>query len=195
LEKKWRVAEGNNRSVKFGGGFYCAEIDGYYVFNGFFMAMRDAFVTPGNMIYYFKVEWNPNELNWSDFRLRVLGKTDPSQADQFSIRGLIYTDWQKLGLSKQPETGSNGIHGSASAFEALFERINWCGGELKEDSFGKVMLDAGVTEDTIRLWMKDPQVVVDNNGNRGSIFDAFEDMDSGLCAKTAVGIQSFNCST
>merc|ERR1719427_180707 len=99
------------------------------------------------MIYYLKVEWSPSDLNlsWEKFRLNVLGTTDPSQADKGSIRGRIYQDWEQLGLEAQPNTGLNGIHGSASAFEALIERMNWCGDKLEEDPFGRQILNAGVT--------------------------------------------------
>ena len=49
------------RSVKFGGGFYCAEMlkeDGtsIYVFNAFFMSMRSQFVEKGKQIKWFVVE-------------------------------------------------------------------------------------------------------------------------------------------
>jgi hypothetical protein len=55
--------------VKFGGGFYCGkiEIEGkepIYAFNGFFMAMRAKFVTPGTSIHYYVVEFDPATLSW-----------------------------------------------------------------------------------------------------------------------------------
>ena len=40
LEQRWAVAKKNKDMIKFGGGFYCAKIDDYYLFNGFFMSMR-----------------------------------------------------------------------------------------------------------------------------------------------------------
>lgn len=40
LDKKWAVAKKAGDLIKFGGGFYCAKIDGMYIFNGFFMEMR-----------------------------------------------------------------------------------------------------------------------------------------------------------
>jgi hypothetical protein len=52
--------------VKFGGGFYCALKleDGMYVFNGFFMTMRSAFVKPrASSIHYYVVEFeDPKDL-------------------------------------------------------------------------------------------------------------------------------------
>ena len=59
--------------VKFGGGFYCAQIDQtdkppIFVFNGFFMSLRAKFVTPGTSIYYYVVDFDPTKLSWKDFR-------------------------------------------------------------------------------------------------------------------------------
>eukprot|EP01035_Chromulina_nebulosa_P003252 gene3252-4428_t len=54
LDKFWGPA----KKVKFGGGFYCGLVPGktpIYVFNGFFMQMRSAFVKPGTSIHYYVV--------------------------------------------------------------------------------------------------------------------------------------------
>jgi hypothetical protein len=69
LDKAWGPA----KKVKFGGGFYCGLVEipkkkPIYVFNGFFMAMRSKFVTPGTSIHYYVVEFEPSKLSWSDFR-------------------------------------------------------------------------------------------------------------------------------
>lgn len=54
--------------------------------------------------------------------------------------------------------GDNGVHASASPFEALAERMNWVGAKLEEDAFGAAMIKAGIPVDTIMAWTKDPQV-------------------------------------
>eukprot|EP01043_Picozoa_sp_COSAG02_P064455 COSAG02_NODE_9430_length_2219_cov_1.651887_2_plen_90_part_00 len=47
LDQKWAAAKAADKLVKFGGGFYCAELEpDCYVFNGFFMAMRAKYTTP-----------------------------------------------------------------------------------------------------------------------------------------------------
>merc|ERR1719233_390017 len=122
------------------------------------------YVESGALIYYMKVEFDPKTLNWSDFRLKVIGTTDPSVAEKESIRGTLFTNWESLGLPSKLDTGDNGIHASASPFEALGEKLNWCGDELKSDRFGKELLERGVTAETIRAWTKDPQVVIDEGG-------------------------------
>ncbi len=49
-------------------------------------------------------------------------------------------------------------HASASPFEALAERLNWVGADIKTDAFAQAMVTAGIPEATIQQWTKDPQV-------------------------------------
>jgi len=192
LEKKWRAAKEGGKMIKFGGGFYCAELDGCYVFNAFFMSMRNKYVKPGAMIYYMKVEFDPKTLSWSDFRIKVIGATDPSIAGKESIRGTLFADWESLGLESKLDTGSNGVHGSASPFESLGERINWCNEELKSDPFAQELIARGISAETISAWTKDPQVVIEEGGKKGSLFDALEDLDYEDCLAAAVELNKLN---
>merc|ERR1712130_357429 len=97
--------------------------------------------------------------------------------------------YQALGLSSEPNVGDNGIHASASPFEALCERMNWLEGNVGADTFGKALLSAGVSEETIMSWTKDPQVTV--GGNKVSLFDSLEDINADECltkSKTIAGV-------
>ncbi len=186
LDAAWGKCKKAGKLVKFGGGFYCGlvEMDGkepIYVFNGFFMSMRSKFTAPGLSIYYYVVEWSPESASWGDFRGKVLGPTDPATAPAESLRGIIMKDWKELGLETEPNVGDNGVHASASPFEALAERLNWIGATLAEDSFGKALLDAGISEDFIKAGTVDPQVQLDAEGTKGSLFDTLEDSDADAC--------------
>ena len=82
LEKEWRKCKPAGKVEKFGGGFYCAMIDTVegkdpiYLFNGFFMSMRQKYVS-GPGIYYFAVSWSSKDLKWSDFRGKLLDPRIP----------------------------------------------------------------------------------------------------------------------
>jgi len=156
-----------------------AEEPSIFVINGFYMAMREKFTKPGTSIYYYLVEWDPAKLSWEDFRGKVLGATDPAKAEGGSLRRAIYTDWKQLGLAAEPDVGDNGVHASASPFEAMAERLNWLGVSLEDDAFGQAMLSSGVPKETIMKWTKDPQVPFD--GKKGSLFDLLEDLDYDDC--------------
>jgi len=185
LDALWAKAKKADQLVKFGGGFYCGLVEGLYVFNGFFMSMRAKFVTPGTSIFYYVVEWDADATSWEQFRGEVLGPTDPKDAPPTSLRGLIYKQWKGLGLKELPNVGDNGVHASASPFEAMAERMNWLGSPLSSDPFGAALLDAGVREAYITEGTLDPQVAMPD-GSKGSLFDALEDMDSADCLAKVV---------
>ena len=44
------------------------------------------------------------------------------------------------------KVGENGMHGSASPFEAMAERMNWLGETLEKDKFAKTLSAAGLPE-------------------------------------------------
>ena len=155
------------------------------------MSMRDRFTQPGGSIHYFAVEWDASTLPWADFRGKLLGPTDPAAAPADSIRGLIYSDWKNLGLSGEPNTGDNGVHASASPFEALSERVNWCGASFETDAYGRGLVAAGVDAKTLKAWAEDPQVKLPGGG-AGSLFDVLEDLDADKCLETAQAIKKAN---
>jgi nucleoside diphosphate kinase len=181
LDRAWAACKKANKLVKLGGGFYAGLIDtiagkpAIYTFNGFFMSMRAKFVAPGTSIHYYVVEWPQATLAWADFRGKLLGPTDPASAPADSLRGQILAKWQELGLKEVPNTGDNGVHASASPFEALAERMNWLKTPLEQDTFGAKVLASGISAATVKDWSVDPQV------KGGSVFDALEDKDTDAC--------------
>jgi len=191
LNKAWQKVE----AVKFGGGFYCGlvsyEEKELYVFNAFFMTMRAKFVGEGTSIHTFEVEWDPVALSWEDFRGKLLGPTDPIDAPEGSIRKTILDTYEALGLSSAPNKSDNGVHASASPFEGLAEKTNWLGVSIADDKFGKALLDAGLKEKTIKDWSVDPRVDLPS-GEKGSVFDALEDMDVAACLETLVTLNKLN---
>ena len=186
LESHWR----NAKTIKFGGGFYCAYIDSVedkdpiYVFNAFFMAMRADFVVPGSSIHYYVVEWNPvsTGITWKSFRADILGATDPTTSFQGSLRGLIMENWEGLGLSAPPTTGKNGVHGSASPIEGLSEKNNWLNTDFNDDAFGKSLISSlNISIEDVKQFCNDKKIQ-----GIGSVFDYFEDTDVNDCYRKAV---------
>ena len=195
MAKLWADAKKNKKLVKFGGGFYCGEItykkEKLYVFNGFFMEMRNAFTTPGKKIHYYSVEWDEKNLPWSDFRGKLLGPTDPKEAPKDSLRGMVLADWKKLGLTAEPNVGDNAVHASASPFEAMAERMNWLGATCPKDAFCSALTASGIPEPVIKAWSVDPQVKI-GDGKKKSLFDSLEDLDSSACLAKAKELNSLN---
>eukprot|EP00239_Pterosperma_sp_CCMP1384_P003346 CAMPEP_0197843710 /NCGR_PEP_ID=MMETSP1438-20131217/627_1 /TAXON_ID=1461541 /ORGANISM="Pterosperma sp., Strain CCMP1384" /LENGTH=311 /DNA_ID=CAMNT_0043454041 /DNA_START=70 /DNA_END=1005 /DNA_ORIENTATION=- len=157
-----------------------------FAINGFFMAMREKYTKEGASIHYLTVSWDGSKCSWEDFRGKVLGATDPTTASEGALRRTILDQYKELGLSDVPNVGDNGVHASASPFEALAERMNWLGAKLADDAFGAALLKAGIPEDTIMAWTKDPQVELD--GAKVSLFDSLEDINADECVKKACKI-------
>jgi len=155
-----------------------------FVINGFYMSMREKFTTAEAKLHYMTVEFDADTLSWEDFRGQVLGATDPPTAAEGSLRKLILDKWQELGLATEPNVGDNGVHASASPFEAMAERNNWLGVALDQDPFAQALMTAGISKETIAAWTKDPQVDI-GEGKKGSLFDALEDMNASDCLAKA----------
>lgn len=144
--------------------------------------MRSKFVTPGTSIHYYVVDFDAAKLPWAEFRAKVLGPTDPKDAPEGALRGMILKDWKALGLKEVPNVGDNGVHASASPFESLAERMNWLKVDAAKDAFGARLIKAGVPLATIKAWSVDPQV------KGASLFDALEDLDAGACVEKAASL-------
>ena len=93
FEKVWGEVKKAKKMIKFGGGFYCGKLETeqgeLYVLNGFFMSMRAKFVEPGAAIHYYVVSWDASKTSWEDFRGKVLGATNPEEAEAGSVRRQI----------------------------------------------------------------------------------------------------------
>jgi len=214
LNIKWSECKKQNLLLKLGGGFYCGLIDNLYIFNGFFMSMRSKYTqfTPSggsfqDGITWLSIEWEASSMSWADFRSNLLGSTDPNDhtCEATSLRGMIRDAWKTLGLLTETNIGDNGVHGSASPFEAMCERLNWIhhafyhenkeDEENKEDKenyknklyqfiekdcFGSKLIQNGIPMTTIESWLLDPQVNM-GNGQYKSLFDALEDLNASDC--------------
>eukprot|EP00298_Acanthocystis_sp_HF-20_P000156 c10196_g1_i1.p1 GENE.c10196_g1_i1~~c10196_g1_i1.p1 ORF type:complete len:558 (-),score=275.16 c10196_g1_i1:7-1680(-) len=195
LDELWAQCKSSKKLVKFGGGFYCGLIhpkgkSPMYVFNGFFMSMREKYTHPDASVTFYIVEWNPKTMSWTQFRSEFLGCTDPSEAVQNSLRSYIKQNWEELGLKQEPNTGDNGVHASASPFEALAEKMNWLRFKPENDYFGRRLLYTRIPIETIQLWTCDPQVSY--NGSMKSLFDSLEDTDAVECLHRCESIYGEN---
>ena len=74
LEPLWR----GGVQCKLAPGTYVSRLDGVskplYTLNGFYPAMRQAYVEPGAEVRYLVCEWEEADLSWRGFRREVVGK-------------------------------------------------------------------------------------------------------------------------
>merc|ERR1711924_397710 len=103
-----------------------------------------------------------------------------------SMRRDIMDQWRTLDLHAQPSKGENGVHGSASPIEALFERANWLQQDMAADVYGESLVAAGIPVATLQEWSGDP--AVEFEGTKQSLFDLHEDLDAPECTARALQV-------
>jgi hypothetical protein len=108
-----------------------------------------------------------------------------------NLRICHLNSYKELGLKAVPNKGDNGVHASASPFEGLAEKCNWLGASVETDAFGKALIEAGLSKKTIADWSVDPRVNLPG-GEKGSVFDALEDMDVDACLAKLVELNKLN---
>lgn len=185
LRTAWTDCIRHNKIVKLGRDFYCGYIDtilnkpAVFCINGFYMSVRAEYAAPDASVHYYCVEWDNVVSSWKDFRKKIVGSDDPSCAHPESLRATIYSDWKELGLAAPLDMASNGIHCSASAFEALVEISEWLKLSVENDRFGDELIRSGVSRDMLVDWMSNISV-------KGKpVFDHMEDKGSRECVDTA----------
>jgi len=186
LSEAWMECVSNGKMVKLGRGFYCGLIDTIpnkpplFCINGFFMAMRAEYLADNASVHYFLVEWDNAAMSWSDFRKNVIGGTNPSFANETSLRSLMNARWEELGLACPLDMMRNGLHASASAFEALVERSIWLGVPLESDiHFGANLFSSTVPASVLKEWTTNP------TARNKYIFDHMENKGSQQCLEMA----------
>jgi hypothetical protein len=124
----------SSNEIKLAPGLYVARFEAadLFVLNGFYLANRAKFTREEARVRWFTVEWDEAALTWADFRAKVIGPTNPTEAPVESIRGAILARWQELGLASVPTVSDNGVHASAGPLEGIAERGVWMGMALEE---------------------------------------------------------------
>jgi len=164
LEGLFELWSGANKVVKMRHGLYCARVKAadesnggndnngetkmkdYFIINGFYGQLRNSFVSTGGSCRYLVVQWNEDELSYKDFAENVVGHRDPELASPFSIRGMIHSQWQALGILKEPDELSDCLYVSKSAFAALVDRHVWSEGfMLTSDPFYHTIVSMGIS--------------------------------------------------
>lgn len=112
--------------VKLLPGTYVAKVGDIFVVNGFYGDMVSSWLEDDAKVGYYVVQWREEDLSWKDFRLRMIGVTDPSKAAEGSIRSVLWRDYEsRFGLETPPNLQLNGVHASAGPIEGARECEMW----------------------------------------------------------------------
>lgn len=190
LEEMWR----GGVQCKLAPGTYVSRLDGpdepLFTINGFYPAMRQAFVEAGAEVRYLVCGFEEARLSWADFRQKVIGSTNPADAQPGSARAEILGRWEELGLASAPTLALNGVHASAGPLEGLKERCVWSGASRESDAFAQALLRVGVGRSELDGWLRDNPVVT-LGGKTDKIFDLTEELGTAavleLCGAADAG--------
>jgi hypothetical protein len=99
--------------------------------------------------------------SWNDFCIRVIGNPDPKLAHPQSLVAHITKDWRALGFSRAPSMFDHVLHCSASAFQAMVDRLQLLPGHsLFTDSIARSLMKLRISTSDIQLWSKNPTVSI-----------------------------------
>jgi len=175
----------NSPTEKLAGGTYSQKltIDGkdVYLVNGFHPRQLEHFIADKRSIITMTLVGNTS---WKDARNAFIGKTNPIDAQEGSIRNELLKNKDKFGLKEISSTW-NGVHLSAGPIEGLIELMRYNSdfetGKINSEKdyiFGAELakkLDASTLENVLNN-----KTVVYNKKNI-SYFDLTEEMDSDRC--------------
>ena len=179
IETQWRAGP----YAKLFPGTYVACVNNVYVINGFYLSMREKFVSAPRGVRWMVLSWNSAQLSWDAFRTQVVGATNPQAADPGSLRGLLLADFAQYGLSAEPSGADNGFHASASPLEAIHERSIWlCGGGMpKDDPLRAELASRGFSGDQILHYLATNPSFECDAGK--PLFDVVEHTDTAVAAE------------
>ncbi|HMS64498.1 MAG TPA: hypothetical protein PKD83_04495 [Ignavibacteria bacterium] len=173
----------NKENLKLAGGTYCEEIkidnERIYLINGFHPRQLRHFTEKGRSIIVFTLS---SDMSWTDARNNFIGATNPSAANEGSLRREFLKNITELGLSEVSQ-GSNGVHLSAGPVEALIELKRYNSNfsvdtktvDFKEFSFGKKLYDT-FSENSVKEILEN--VNVETDGKSVSVFDLTEEKNA-----------------
>lgn len=172
----------NLENKKLAGGTYCEAIkvddEIIHLINGFHPRQLKHFTEKGRSIVVMTLS---SDTSWKEARNNFIGATNPSNANQGSLRREFLDRKSELGLTEVSQ-GVNGVHLSAGPVEALVELKRYNSDfsdttaikDYLDFKFGKALLDNfnGEFENIV----ENVNVIV--SGKSTSIFDLTEESDS-----------------
>eukprot|EP00457_Paulinella_chromatophora_P006134 gb/GEZN01006152.1/.p1 GENE.gb/GEZN01006152.1/~~gb/GEZN01006152.1/.p1 ORF type:complete len:367 (+),score=83.28 gb/GEZN01006152.1/:50-1150(+) len=172
-----RVLSDNLGTERLAGGTYAKKytiIGGSAIcINPFHPFQLVPYTTPGNAIVVIEAR---STTPWSELRSKICGATDPSKAEEGSIRADLMKNKDAYGLTYTPSSSANGCHMSAGPLEALVELKRFFAVPDKESCFGALLTDKGVKEDGVTKMLANSDLAFGDKTN--NCFDATEELNA-----------------
>lgn len=178
LDKFWTT----KKAIKLRSGFYIQKYGlrgkDVVLINGFHPAQLRHFTDPTHQIVLFLLH---SDTDWKILKWDLVGDTFPEKAKPDSIRGEIFKNSNKYGIS-QVSISNNCVHLSAGPYEALFEINNFLKDakvldfKLAQTNMFRKMSENGLSKQNIEKCMENP--IAQIAGKEVDLFTFTEDKDS-----------------
>jgi hypothetical protein len=192
LLRLWLAALSRGKVLMLDRHFHCGLLDSIpnkgtvICVNGYLPALLNQYSSPTASISCFNVEWPSDQIiTWPEFLHRIIGDANPSQALGSSLRRIISSEWEELGLQSSLNLINNGVYASASAFEAFADRSLWLDAPWLEDPVGCQLYPLGLTPPVVSTWLTNPLI----EGRRlFSLMEGLGTEDTLCCAKEVLAV-------
>lgn len=159
-----------------------------YIINAFLNSTRVEYEDPNSITELLSIEWDGNQLPWSQFLSDIVGDCDPAMAIATSLRGTIYMEWKKFGLTTPPTQERNCFHVSSSEMEGFVDRFNWVSDSiLFSDVFGSRLIAANIPSADILKWLVTNPLYFGK-----SVLDHMTGLDSDNCIAKALTLRGLH---
>ncbi|KAK7196196.1 Flagellar Member 1 [Novymonas esmeraldas] len=144
--------------------------EGLYVLNAPYSYRRARLHTGSHEVVWYAVEWDRADMSWARFLTDVVGAADPAEAATGSLRRHFGDHWTRYSLPGKPDEIECVLHASESPLAALAERCRWLAQGPKDDSYGRLLLQSGVSPLLLSALLDNPSVY---SRDTGIITEAF----------------------
>lgn len=149
-----------------------------YCINGFYLNMRDSFLSPHGPAHYFLLEFDQVSISWSEFSEEIIGSPNPSAAAKYSIRGQLLRHRDHLGIKDiNPSIVYNFFDVSLSSLQCCAAKVNWLNRSILQDPLGKHLLVNGFSEEVLTYLISNPVV------SGATIFSHIEELEFSECVQ------------
>ncbi|KAH9588685.1 hypothetical protein LSM04_008123 [Trypanosoma melophagium] len=130
LYVKWSLPQQQHVKLAYNMEVIKFHAEGVYVVNATTPLERERMISTGaemQDVHCYVVCWDQRKCSWHKFLHEVIGDVDPAKAEETSLRGVLYRQWEEVGLQSRPNRIDNIVLASDGPLQAFVERELWCG--------------------------------------------------------------------
>ncbi|ORC85184.1 uncharacterized protein TM35_000371570 [Trypanosoma theileri] len=162
LYVKWSLPQQQHVQLAYDMEVIKFHAEGVYVVNAITPLERERMISLGQEmrdVHCYVVSWDQRKCSWHQFLHKVIGDVDPAEAEKTSLRGVLYREWEEVGLPSRPNRIDNIVLASDGPLQAYVERELWCGsGDMIPDPLVRAVCYMDYDPAQLMEWKDNPLV-------------------------------------